>query len=82
MPSVAGWGPGGDGSGRLLTKDHYVVNALTVVPVKADTAALSDMAEPPASDGPVLVETLAVGVCAAAESTAIASATATTAAIP
>jgi threonine dehydrogenase-like Zn-dependent dehydrogenase len=39
------------------------MKALTVVPLKAGTAALSDMPEPPESDGPVLVETLAVGVC-------------------
>ncbi len=37
------------------------MRALTVVPLKADTAALTDVAEPPESDAPVLVETLAVG---------------------
>ncbi|HVT42618.1 MAG TPA: glucose 1-dehydrogenase [Acidimicrobiales bacterium] len=39
------------------------MKALTVIPLKAGSAALSDMPEPPESDGPVLVETLAVGVC-------------------
>ncbi|HXP33581.1 MAG TPA: glucose 1-dehydrogenase [Acidimicrobiales bacterium] len=39
------------------------MKALTVVPLQSGTAALSDMPEPPESDGPVLVETLAVGVC-------------------
>ncbi len=39
------------------------MKALTVVPLTADSAALSDVSEPPESDGPVLVETLAVGVC-------------------
>ncbi len=39
------------------------MKALTVVPLEAGTAALSDVPEPPESDGPVLVETLAVGVC-------------------
>jgi threonine dehydrogenase-like Zn-dependent dehydrogenase len=39
------------------------MKALTVVPLKSGTAALSDMPEPPEADGPVLVETLAVGIC-------------------
>jgi len=39
------------------------VKALTVIPLHKDSAELSDVAEPPESDGPVLVETLAVGIC-------------------
>ena len=39
------------------------MRALTVVPKQANTARLDDVAEPPASDGPVLVQTLAIGVC-------------------
>ncbi|MHB8682155.1 MAG: glucose 1-dehydrogenase [Acidimicrobiales bacterium] len=39
------------------------MKALTVVPEQAGSARLDDIAEPPESDGPVLVETLAVGVC-------------------
>jgi len=39
------------------------MKALTVIPLKAGSAELSDIAEPPESDGPVLVETLAVGIC-------------------
>src|ERR1039458_2266525 len=39
------------------------MKALTVIPLQAGTATLSDMPEPPESEGPVLVETLAVGVC-------------------
>ena len=39
------------------------MRALTVVPMKADSGELTDMPEPPESDGPVLVETIAVGVC-------------------
>ncbi len=39
------------------------MKALTVVPGKAGSARLDDVDDPPASDGPVLVETLAVGVC-------------------
>lgn len=39
------------------------MRALTVIPGKADSARLDDVPEPPASDGPVLVKTLAVGVC-------------------
>jgi threonine dehydrogenase-like Zn-dependent dehydrogenase len=39
------------------------MRALTVVPLQAGSAALIDMEEPPESDGPILVETLAVGIC-------------------
>lgn len=39
------------------------MRALTVVPMKADSAELQDVDEPPLSDGPVLVETLGVGIC-------------------
>jgi threonine dehydrogenase-like Zn-dependent dehydrogenase len=39
------------------------MKALSVVPLQAGSAALIDVDEPPASDGPILVETLAVGIC-------------------
>ncbi len=39
------------------------MKALTVVPLEAGSASLSEMPEPPEHDGAVLVETLAVGVC-------------------
>ncbi|MGH9006380.1 MAG: theronine dehydrogenase, partial [Acidimicrobiales bacterium] len=39
------------------------MKALTVVPLKAGTAELSEVDEPPESDGPVLVETVGVGIC-------------------
>jgi len=39
------------------------MKALTVIPLQSGSAELSDMEEPPESDGPVLVETLAVGIC-------------------
>ncbi|HEV2360865.1 MAG TPA: glucose 1-dehydrogenase [Acidimicrobiales bacterium] len=39
------------------------MKALTVVPLQANSARIDDFDEPPVSDGPVLVETLAVGVC-------------------
>jgi threonine dehydrogenase-like Zn-dependent dehydrogenase len=39
------------------------MKALTVKPLTAGSARLDDVDEPPESDGPVLVETLAVGVC-------------------
>jgi threonine dehydrogenase-like Zn-dependent dehydrogenase len=39
------------------------VKALTVQPLEAGSARLDDVAEPPVDDGPVLVETLAIGVC-------------------
>jgi threonine dehydrogenase-like Zn-dependent dehydrogenase len=39
------------------------MKALTVVPRKAGSAELSDVGDPPERDGPILVETLAVGIC-------------------
>jgi threonine dehydrogenase-like Zn-dependent dehydrogenase len=39
------------------------MKAITVEPGKKDSADLEDMPEPPSSDGDVLIETLAVGVC-------------------
>ena len=39
------------------------MKALTVIPMRKDSAELSDVDEPPESDGPVLVEALAVGIC-------------------
>jgi len=39
------------------------VKALTVQPGQAGSARLEDVPEPPESDGPVVVETLAIGVC-------------------
>jgi len=39
------------------------MKALTVKPLTAGSARLDDIEEPPLSDGAVLVETLAVGVC-------------------
>src|SRR4051812_23665416 len=71
-------GAGGDrqGAGTLCCRRHRTcdavcsppvrstpMRALTVTPGKADSAGLEDVPEPPLSDGPVLVQTLAVGVC-------------------
>jgi len=39
------------------------MRAVTVVPLKANSVDLTDLPEPPAEDGPVLVKTRAVGVC-------------------
>jgi glucose 1-dehydrogenase len=39
------------------------MKALTVIPLQAGTAELSEVDEPPEVDGPILVETLAVGIC-------------------
>jgi threonine dehydrogenase-like Zn-dependent dehydrogenase len=39
------------------------MKALTVIPLKSGSAELSDVGDPPESDGPILVETLAVGIC-------------------
>ena len=39
------------------------MKALTVVPLHQGSAELSDVGDPPEADGPVLVETLGVGIC-------------------
>jgi len=39
------------------------MRAITVLPGTANSAALSDVPEPPAGDGSVLVEALALGIC-------------------
>jgi len=39
------------------------VRAVTITPMRAGSAQIEELAEPRESDGPVLVETLAVGVC-------------------
>jgi threonine dehydrogenase-like Zn-dependent dehydrogenase len=39
------------------------VRAITVIPGQAGSARLDDVPEPPPDDGPVLVGTLAIGVC-------------------
>ncbi|HUL27604.1 MAG TPA: glucose 1-dehydrogenase [Streptosporangiaceae bacterium] len=39
------------------------MRAITVVPGQQGSVALTDMPEPPPGDGPILVETLAVGIC-------------------
>jgi glucose 1-dehydrogenase len=39
------------------------MKAVTVIPLQAGSAALEDVDEPPESDGPILVETIAIGVC-------------------
>lgn len=42
---------------------HPGMRALTVTPGSPDSAALREVPEPPQEDGPVLVETLAIGIC-------------------
>src|SRR5438552_10229480 len=39
------------------------MRALTVLPGVSNSARLEDVSEPPAGDGDVLVETLAIGIC-------------------
>lgn len=39
------------------------MRALTVVPQRAGSARLDEVAEPPAADGEIVVETLAIGIC-------------------
>ena len=40
-----------------------LVLAITVLPGQADSAALTEQPDPPIEDGPILVQTLAIGVC-------------------
>ena len=39
------------------------MRAITVIPGKPGSVALTDMPEPPGEDGPVLVRTQAIGIC-------------------
>jgi glucose 1-dehydrogenase len=39
------------------------VRAVTVIPLQKDSVDLTELPEPPVSDGPVLVQTLSIGVC-------------------
>ncbi len=39
------------------------MRAITVLPGQANTAQLTDMPDPPLDDGPILVQTMAIGVC-------------------
>ena len=39
------------------------MRAITVVPGQQGSVALTDMTEPPPEDGPVLVQTVAIGIC-------------------
>jgi threonine dehydrogenase-like Zn-dependent dehydrogenase len=39
------------------------LKAVTVVPLQSNSVALTDMPEPPEEEGPVLVQTLAIGIC-------------------
>jgi threonine dehydrogenase-like Zn-dependent dehydrogenase len=39
------------------------MRAVTVVPLKSDSVDLTELTEPPESDGPILVKTKAVGIC-------------------
>jgi len=43
--------------------EETVLKAITVLPGTAGSARLEEFAEPPESDGPVLVDVLAVGIC-------------------
>ena len=39
------------------------MRAVTVIPGQQGTVALTDMPEPPDDDGPVLIQTQAIGIC-------------------
>src|SRR4051812_13404342 len=43
--------------------EEQSMRALTVEPGKKDTARVDDVQEPDEAEGPVLVETIAIGVC-------------------
>jgi threonine dehydrogenase-like Zn-dependent dehydrogenase len=46
-----------------LIAKRFSVRAITVLPGVPNSARIDEIAEPPAADGPVLVRTLALGVC-------------------
>ena len=48
---------------EYLTQYSEFMFAITAIPGRHGTAALTDMPEPPVEDGPVLVQTRAIGVC-------------------
>jgi threonine dehydrogenase-like Zn-dependent dehydrogenase len=52
--------PGPPGSRRATVR---AMRAVTVVPLQANSIDLTELPEPPESDGPVLVATQAVGIC-------------------
>ena len=45
--------------------DRYggAMRAITVIPEQKGSVALTDMPEPPDDDGPILVQTQAIGIC-------------------
>src|SRR5262249_17985616 len=47
----------------VLALGECVMRALSVLPGVANSMRLDEVAEPPRSDGDLLVETLAIGVC-------------------
>ncbi len=51
------------GDAKRLIAKRFSVRAITVLPGVPNSARLDEIAEPPAADGPVLVRTLALGVC-------------------
>ena len=53
------------GSCHLFSGSVYgdIMRAVTVMPGQPGSIALTDMPEPSGEDGPVLVETLAIGIC-------------------
>src|SRR5438309_1872879 len=61
LPPRAGPGRSAVGGARAATVPG--MRAVTVVPLKAGSVDLTELPEPPESDGPVLVKTRAVGVC-------------------
>src|SRR5882757_3175027 len=46
-----------------LIRYGEAMRAITVIPGRQGSATLTDMPEPPQDDGPVLVQTEAIGVC-------------------
>jgi glucose 1-dehydrogenase len=51
------------GDAKRLIAKRFSVRAITVLPGVPNSARIDEIAEPPAADGPVLVRTLALGVC-------------------
>ena len=60
---LAGLSPRLGDIGNSRGRQAERMRAVTVIPGKQGSVALSDVPEPPDEDGPVLVQTQAIGIC-------------------
>jgi threonine dehydrogenase-like Zn-dependent dehydrogenase len=62
-PGIPGRLPAAASRCADLIRYREAMRAITVVPGRQGSAELTDMPEPPPDDGPILVQTQAIGVC-------------------